>query len=366
MEVPDIATSPAPLRADSLRGVRLLDGGREAFPLMLEAIEGARADVHLEMYALELDAVGERFLEALCRASRRGIAVSIVVDGWGSLGFTGEILERVRSAGGKARVYNPPRHMLVGRLVRNHRKVLVVDHDIAFVGGINIGERYAAWDDLAVQLTGPVCKTLKRELSSKRSATRIDADVRILLSGFRGGQLLRREYLEAITGAQERVLLAHAYFLPDRGILHALCAAARRNVHVTLLVPHKSDVWLSALGTRRLYRRLLAAGVRIHELTGRILHTKAAVADGRRSLVGSFNLDPLSLTNLEALVCLEDPTFGAALEGWIVSRIANALEVTVADATPLGLLHRIRDLMGFWVRRGAFWLARWISHGKSR
>lgn len=344
---------PPPAGPPPADHVELLDGAAVAYPRMLEAIDAATTSIHLEMYAFELDDIGEQFVAALAAAARRGVRVRAIVDGWGSLGSGGVVVSRLSHAGCDATL-----HEWFGRGGRNHRKLLLVNRVVAFVGGINIGAAFAAWDDLAVEVRGPACEALARAVEGHAGG--LTGPVRVLLQGFRSGLRLRREHLDLIAGARERLAIAHSYFLPDDAVLRALRRAVRRGVRVTLLVPSDSDVPLATLATRRLYRRLVPAGVRVHERTGGVLHAKAAVADGRIALVGSFNLDPLSLSNLEVLVRVEDPVFAGALEDWITRRIERSVRIT---STPRAgaMADKVGDQVGRWVRRSGFWLARWIA-----
>jgi cardiolipin synthase len=346
---------PSPSTPSSPPGdsVELLDGAAAAYPRMLEAIDAAEVSIHLEMYAFDLDDVGEQFVAALAAAARRGVAVRAIVDGWGSMGSGGLVVSRLMHGGCDATL-----HEWFGRGGRNHRKLLLVDRRVAFVGGINIGAAFAAWDDLAVMVRGPACEALARAVEGHHGG--LTGPVRVLLQGFRSGLRLRREHLELIAGARERLAIAHSYFLPDEGVLRALRRAVRRGVRVAVLVPAVSDVPLAQLATRRLYRRLVPAGVRVHERTGGVLHAKAAVADGRVALVGSFNLDPLSLTNLEVLVRVEEPAFAGAVEDWITRRIERSVRIT---STPRrgAMVDRVGDQVGRWVRRSGFWLSRWMA-----
>ena len=181
---------PAPATVPAPAPVRILDGGAEAFPLMLQAIEAARATVHLEVYAFALDATGERFAEALAAAALRGVRVRVVVDGVGSA-LDGRTLEmQLGAAGAQVRIFNPLRMLLLGRFRRNHRKVLLVDGEVAFVGGVNVGDEYAApladgsggaWADLVAEVRGPACSGLEARLGRARPPPR--GPVRIWLSG---------------------------------------------------------------------------------------------------------------------------------------------------------------------------------------
>jgi cardiolipin synthase len=360
----------APLASES---VALLEGGPEAFPRMLDAIAGASQSVHLEVYTFSREGVGEEFLSALGAASRRGVRVTVVLDGWGSA-LDGRYVQALLQADGcEVRIYNPVLSLLVGRFRRNHRKILLVDGEAAFLGGVNISDEYGhtgpdhapeieerdpAWLDLAVEVRGRAAAWLDARLRGTRR-TQPPNPVRIHLSGIGGGRPLRRRYLKAIGGARREVLLAHSYFIPDRRFVRSLTAAARRGVTVTLLLAGRSDALLSRPATRRLYHQLLRAGVRIHEWTRSVHHAKAAVVDGVRFLVGSFNLEPLSLANLESLVEVEDAAVAGEGKAWIAKRIAESREVTLADLAGRSPLQRwLLDAVGLFAARLAQWIGR--------
>jgi len=320
--------------------LRLLDGGAEAFPAMLAAVWAARQEVLLEVYRFALDATGRAFAEALEAAARRGVRVRVLLDGWGSGPWAGELGRRLGGAGAAVEVFNPLRLAALGRLKRNHRKVLVVDGEVAFLGSLNVCDEHAAsgldgaqpWADLSLEIRGPTAGWLQRNGAPGRYGRLLRArapagPVRVWLSGLGGSRRLQRRYLKAIGGASRQVLLAQAYFLPDRHLIRTITAAARRGVRVRLLLPARSDAWLLRIASRRLYRRLLAAGVEIREWPRSVLHVKVAAVDGRRLLLGSFNLDPLSLVNLEVLAEVEAPPVVAAGERWIEARLEEAAPV---------------------------------------
>ncbi|MDY7232654.1 phospholipase D-like domain-containing protein [Hyalangium rubrum] len=329
----------------------LLDGGAEAYPQMLEAIASATRRVHLEVYAFDREGVGTSFLAALAAAAQRGVEVKVIVDGWGSIGDSGPITRMLRAAGAKVRIYNPLSSLFTGRAWRNHRKILLVDDRVAFLGGINIGDPYMGvdgepgWADLALKLRGDICVQLGAKLHA--GAVEIaSGPLRVLLSGFGGGRRLRQRYLDALEKAQREVVLAHAYFLPDRGFMRALNRAARRGVAVHLLLAGRSDVAFARAATMRLYRAFLRAGVQIHEWTASTLHAKAAVVDGKRLLVGSFNLDPLSLVNLETLVDVEDEVVAAQATAWLDRHLREARRVSLEDCGRSGLQRWLLDVLG--------------------
>lgn len=319
---------------------------------MLLAIEQAQRSVYLETYAFAPSGVGARFVLALAQAAGRGVRVQVLIDGWGSARGGRAVAAALEEAGCTVRIYNRLLALLAGRFGRNHRKILLVDEEVAFLGGLNIGDenlsegKHLGWADLALEIRGPQCARLGQMI--RREPYRpVNSSLGIFLCGLGGGWRLRRRYLRAFAGARQRIHVAHGYFLPDPGIVRAITAAARRGVEVRLLLAGRSDVPFARAATRSLYRRLLAAGVLIHEWTRSVLHAKVATVDGRRLLVGSFNLDPLSLANLEALVEVDDTPVVAQGEAWIQDHFAAARVVTSVEASswlqrwvldPLGLL----------------------------
>lgn len=317
--------------------VKLLEGGREVYPAMLAAIEGARREIFLEVYQFSPEGIGAAFIAALNAAARRGVRVEVILDGIGSAPGATEVAAALEAAGCEVRIFGRLLLLLAGRLRRNHRKILAVDGEVAFVGGLNISDEYGLpepppderpWADLAVALTGPVAAWLQEGGRRERGRSP-PGPVRVWLSGVGGGHRLRRRYLKSFGGARRTLDVAHAYFLPDRRLVRSMTAAARRGIEVRLVVAGASDVAILGPAVRRLYRRLLRSGVRISEWSRSVLHAKAAAVDGVRLLVGSFNLDPLSLANLEALAEVEEPAAAAAGARWIRARFDEGREITL-------------------------------------
>jgi cardiolipin synthase len=338
---------------------------------MLDAIRSAERSIHLEVYSFALDSIGLLFVQALSGASRRGVPVEVIVDAWGSLGSGRGIAARLREAGCRVTLFNPLSALLAGRFRRNHRKLLIVDEGLAYVGGINIGEPYAGkdvlgWVDLALEVRGPAVTQLSATLKGAAGPRSNPGPVRIYLSGLRGGGVLLRRYLHAIRGARHHVLLAHAYFLPNRRLIRALVGAAKRGVRVVLLLAGRSDVPFSRAATRRLYGKFIRAGVELYEWNQSVLHAKAATADSKVFLVGSFNLDPLSLANLEALVEVLDKNTVQEGERWITSKLAEAQRVDPRHQPPLFMTRWLSDIVGLWAARLVQWIARVISRGGRR
>jgi len=362
----EVNRHPIALRTEGIacaapESVELLDGGGQAYPRMLLAIDQARRSVDLEVYAFAPQGIGARFIEALGHAAGRGVKVRVQIDGWGSARGGLAVAAALQASGCAVRIYNRMLALLIGRFGRNHRKILLVDDEVAFLGGINIGDENLdkgvrlAWADLALEIRGPQCANLGRMIRREPGRS-VESALRLYRCGLGGGWRLRRRYLKAFAKARRCIYVAHGYFLPDRGIVHAITAAARRGVEVHLLLAGRSDVPFARAATRSLYRRLLAAGVVIHEWNDSVLHAKVATVDGRRLLVGSFNLDPLSLANLETLVEVTDAHLVYKADAWIESHFARSRAMTSVGAStwrqrwlldPLGrLVARLADMIG--------------------
>ena len=350
--------------------VKLLDGGEQAYPRMLLAIAQAERSVYLEVYAFAPAGVGARFVEALGQAAGRGVKVQVLIDGWGSARGGRAVATALHNVGCAVRIYNRLLGLLVGRFGRNHRKILLVDDEVAFLGGINIGDenvgegKRLGWADLALEIRGPQCARLGQMIRHEPPC-QVDSSLRIFLCGLGGGWRLRRRYLRAFARARQRIHLAHGYFLPDHGVVRAITHAARRGVQVRMLLAGRSDIPFARAATRSLYRRLLASGVHIHEWNDSVLHAKVATVDGRRLLVGSFNLDPFSLANLEVLVEVDDLEVIDQGEAWIQNHFANSRPMTSVEANTR-LRRWLLDPLGRLVARLAEAISRVVASRRLR
>lgn len=368
-----------PERLSEGNRLRLLEGGGESFPAMLEAIAAARREVLLAMYIVRDDAVGLRFREALIERARAGVSVSVCYDALGCLGtapdsWFGPLVE----AGCRVLEYHPLAPWLPkwGFNRRNHQKILVVDGVVGFTGGLNLAAEYGpppeggGWFDLMVQVEGPAASELARvfvrawRLGGGAPFVPLDVLVPAHADGTRVQTLdntgLARRYdmhlawRHAIAGAQRSITIANAYFIPDRALRRALRAAVRRGVRVDVVMPSKSDVPPVQMAARHLYRRLLRAGVRLYELDGPMMHAKAAVIDRLWSTIGSYNLDRRSfLHNLEAGLVVFDPPFGDELCNTLTSLRERSREITLADVAARGPLRRLASWFAFLFR---YWL----------
>lgn len=311
-------------------------GGQSYFDSMLKEIDAARLEIRIETYTLSFDTTGTSVLDALARAVERRVSVFLVADGLGSPELTIERERAVALRGIHIHTYRRPSTLgmfdkLHGRL---HRKLAIFDRSVLFIGGLNISDQFAdkgpdRFFDLAVRIKGPVAQEaaevaealfnaavrrtrsawpLRRYRWAPRQLARRDRPVTLVVrDNHRNRRTIERDYRSAVRGAQESILLAHAYFLPSRGLVSELCKAARRGVSIDLMVQGKVEHLLMSWAQIPVYHRLHASGIRIHQYHKRLLHTKVAVVDERWTTIGSSNLDLWSaISNLEANVNIID------------------------------------------------------------
>lgn len=316
----------------------LLQDGPATYSAMFAAIEAARDHINLETYILDDDEVGRRFADALIAKQKKGVQVNVIHDSVGTLFTPKEFFKRMTDAGIKVLEFNPvnPKNARKGWDInqRDHRKLLIVDGKVAFLGGINISSVYSsgsfsrsggsgssgssgrpapgkdgkAWRDTHVRLQGPVVAEYQRLFLgtwAKQKGEPLPERQYFPPLQHVGNQIVRAigsspdepysliyaTLLSAIGAAETSVHITMAYFAPDPQFLAALESAARRGVDVTLILPSQTDSWLIFHAGRRFYTSLLKAGVKIYERRGVILHSKTAVIDGVWATVGSTNLD---------------------------------------------------------------------------
>ncbi len=359
--------------------VAVLEGGREAFASMLSAVRDASRAIAVEMYTWADDRVGRRLAEAARAKAREGVSVRVLVDAFGSLG-SGDLMESLEQSGAEVRWFHPlaPWTPAWYPNRRDHRKLVIVDGERAFVGGMNLAESYTsefsgerAWFDLAVRIEGPAVRELSRlfvktwiragggagaagDLGGS-GRERGKAGVQVVEgTGILGRRGLRRSYLGLVATARRRILIANAYFAPGRPLRRALRAAARRGARVELLLPGVTDVPMVRWAGRATYGLLLEAGVAIREARRSFLHAKAAVFDDEILLAGSANLDHRSLRhNLEVAVNVFDGDTARRAAAVLDRELSSADEVTLeawrGRPAKERLLERLARLLRYWL-----------------
>ena len=343
--------------------VRLLENGEEYYPRVFEAIARARSEVFVETFILFDDVVGQQLQRALIDAARRGLRVELTVDGYGSHDLSGAFVRAMVEAGVRMHVFDPRPRLLGFRINifrRMHRKIVVIDGRIAFVGGINFSFDHLrehgplAKQDYAVEVEGPLVGDIRKLCESAvapprrwwwrrapppKDAAQVNAGTAVALLAARDNHRRRDEiewhYRETIRRARREIIIANAYFFPGDRLLRELRDAARRGVKVSLILQGRPDMpWVRWVALT-LYDYLLRAGVSIYEYCERPLHGKVATVDDDWSTVGSSNLDPLSLAlNLEANVVIRDRAFNAQLREHLRSLMAERCEVITPEQAP--------------------------------
>ena len=323
--------------------LQLLMNGTAYFPALEAAFDAAQSEIYLETYIFADDDTGRRIAAALVRAAERGVIVHVLVDGFGSKGTFEQTRRLLSAANIEVLIFGPktsPLTLRRNRLRRLHRKLVVVDARVAFVGGINVIDdmhtprhtppRY----DYAVRIEGPLIASvlqqaarlwhrvawasLRRSLQRhQRASTEVQGHQRAALvvrDNLSHRADIEDAYLAAIGEAREEVIIANAYFFPGARFRHALRAAARRGVRVVLLLQGRVEYMLLHYASRALYGTLLDAGVEIYEYHKSFLHAKVAVIDRRWATVGSSNIDPFSLMLArEANLVVDDAAFSEEL-----------------------------------------------------
>jgi cardiolipin synthase len=338
--------------------VQIYTEGSRLFDDMLAAIEGARETIFLETYIWKGDVLGEAFKEALIRKANEGVAVYLIYDTFANLVVPRSFFSFPAPIHVLPyRAWRRPWHAFdFRRYGRDHRKILVVDGKVGFVGGYNIGELYrTVWRDTHLRLSGPEVDDLihafvdfwnahryhhlpqlptpRRSWSSELRAYRNDP-ARLIFP-------IRSIYIEALEQAQRHIYLTQAYFIPDEAILQALIRASRRGVDVRVLVPWESNHVIADWLARHHFDRCLRNGVRLFGYQGAMIHAKTATIDCCWSMVGTANIDRLSLAgNYEINVEIFSGEVAKAMEAVFTCDLANTREI----------------LLEHWRRR--HWLAR--------
>ena len=383
-QVEKIAGSPLMTGND----VTLLIDGPTTYKSMYAAIQGAKDHINMETYSIEDDEVGRRFAAALIEKQKKGVQVNFIYDSVGSGGTPKEFFQSLRDSGIKVLEFNPINPMMLRKkwqVGRDHRKLLVVDGQIAFVGGVNISSVYSSgsfssksrtkdtqpWRDTHLRVEGPVVSEFQKLFLAtweKQNGEPLASKIFFPRIGSKGNEVVRAlssspdesfspiyvTLLAAINSAETYAYITNAYFVPDPRLLAALERAAQRNVDVRLLLPSKTDSILVFYASRSYYDELLSVGVKIYEREDALLHAKTALIDGVWSTVGSTNLDWLSAEyNQEISAVVLGQEFGAQMTAMFEKDIESSRLVTLEKWRQRSISVRLKEL-------GARLWARWM------
>tara|TARA_R110002073_G_C9495615_1_gene581273 strand:- start:6496 stop:7959 length:1464 start_codon:yes stop_codon:yes gene_type:complete len=310
-------------------GMSVLCDGDEGFPAMEQAIASANTEIRALFYIWQNDEIGLRFAELLAQKARAGVSVRLLLDAVGSSSFIRQQGKMLKRAGVEVGVFLPARFRPWAPTFnfRNHRKLLLVDGAVGFIGGMNIGDEYVSeWHDLACRLHGPVLENLddvfredwffatgadlgavERQAKATKRGEESSASgaCTVIASGpDRDENRVHDAVFLGITSAQERVWIATPYFVPSHEIMAALRGAAHRGLDVRLVIPKANDLTIIKWAARTYYQQLLDSGVRIFEYMPRFSHMKAMVLDRKLTLLGSPNVDLRSYRLNFELACM--------------------------------------------------------------
>lgn len=333
----------------------LLRNGDEFFPRLIAAIDGAILSVYIETYIYAADESGRLVSLALQRAAARGVAVNLLLDGFGTADLPLDWVSEMRAAGVAVLWFRPWLGWLPIRLYqlrRLHRKLVLIDERIAFVSSMNINDAIPPGGDITeprldytVQVQGHVVKHIQLSMQRlwtlvswvnfrRRERRRVKFQnagkeshnkvIFLARDNFKHRHVIEQAYMAAIKDAKTEIIIANAYFLPGKRLRRALCEAATRGVKVRLLLQGQVEYRLQHYATLALYGELLGAGIEIHEYHVSYLHAKVAMVDGIWSTVGSSNIDPLSLWMArEANLVVHDKGFAVSMRENLMHEIAH-------------------------------------------
>jgi cardiolipin synthase A/B len=351
--------------------VRLLKNGIEAFPAMFTAIDRASKFIALEMYIVSDNETGQVFRDHLIDAARRGVRVRVLIDSWGSWNLPDSFWKGLRLAGGKVRWFHPLSKGLFP--FRNHRKLLLLDDDIAYLGGLNISDEYfrganneRPWRDNALEIVGPEVARLRRSffrmwgmadttlvrlfyrLRRDRKITKDTDTVRFLESGPENMMRpVRKAYRQVIQNAKHSIDLAMGYFYPHGGMMRALRRAVRRGVRVRLMTPLHTDLPITRWAAHGLYGRLLRAGVEVWEYTPSMMHAKLAIADDT-VIAGSANLDVRSgRINYELVAIITDPAVAEKARSDFEDDIKHCISIRIEDWQKRSAFQKLKERFSY-------------------
>lgn len=336
--------------------VELLINGNQYFPRVCDSIRAARREILIETFIIFNDEVGRELKGALLEAAARQVRIEVTVDGYGTADLDSDFIDELTAAGISMHIYDPkPRRfgMRTNLFRRLHRKIVVVDGEVAYMGGINFGadhlpEKYAmAKQDYAVRVSGPIVGDIRsaaKALLLEHHAVKGLPDLTAATSSVGEAEMLmairdnhahrtdiEEQYIQAIRSASQRLVIANAYFFPGYRLWRELRNAAHRGVEVTLILQGRPDMPWARMFSTSLYSDLVRDSISIFEYKERPLHGKIAIVDHEWSTVGSSNLDPLSLSlNMEANLFIRN----AGLNQEIYEHLAELIDKSCQRVTP--------------------------------
>lgn len=344
--------------------VQVLENGEEKFPALKKDLKAAKKTIHIQYYTFKFDHVGYEIVKILMAQATKGVVVRFIYDDYGSLGIEQQVIQKMRSAGIEVNAFSEIRLFAFADRVnyRNHRKIVVIDGKVAYVGGINIADAYTNdnslgeikryWRDTHLRIEGHVvpyieniflndwnfCAEQKVDIKEQLSDDFEQLDksnhrlVQVVFSGPDSPHpSILFSMLHAIHAAQNEILITTPYFIPNPALVKALKIAVMRGVNVRLLVPEESDAKIVDMAAQSFYYELIIAGVEIFKYTKGFVHAKTMVVDGFLSVIGTANFDERSFElNFEVNVFVYDERIADQMRNTFGDDLKNAKAITEA------------------------------------
>ena len=337
-------------------GVTLLNNGEEKFPVLLSEIEKARKSIHLEYYIIKESRIAEKIIDALCKKALEGVKVRLIYDDVGS-SLSRYSLKRLEDSGVECYPYMP---VLFSRLAhkanyRNHRKIVVIDNEVGFLGGININDKYINpsetglyWRDTHLMIKGEAVIDLqylfisdwyfvsgqKIDISEVRYLNKNNIEdripVTILGSDYgKNNQTIMEAFFGMITCARKEILITTPYFIPDESIFNALKIASKSGIKVILLLPERTDIKTAYYASQTYFKDLLSSGVEIYYYDKGMMHSKTMIIDSSLCTLGSTNMDQRSFSlNAEVNAFVMDQDFSTEIRSHFMNDLKDSYKVT--------------------------------------
>lgn len=350
--------------------VTLITDGDIFFDEFFKAIDNAHLSINLETYILRSDEIGWKLAKKLSAKVKQGVEVNIIYDAIGCINTNSSIFEYMKNSGVELIEYHPvvPWRKFFNLYIRDHRKLVVIDGLIAFIGGMNIGMEYAGkkyhgqnWRDTHVKIEGPVVRDIQYfflenwhrqggalvDISKYFPAIKPLGDTIVMALSSHARRKIKpiyHTYLAAIRNAQKYIYITNAYFVPDNRIVKSLIRAAKNGVDVRILLPSVSDLPFVQHASRFLYKRFLKNNIKLYEYKKSILHAKTAVIDDIWSTVGSSNLDRRSFNaNLEVNAIILDQKFSRKMKHQFLIDVKNSKEIKLEQYNRRSLLQYMKE-----------------------
>jgi len=346
----------------------------EAWDAMLDSIRNAKKSIDLEQFILSYDSIGLKFLDAIKERAEQGIEIRILCDEVGSFSlYRSDIAPSLRKAGIKIRFFNsiipwnPNNESLW--FFRDHRKLLVIDKQIGFAGGVCLGDAMRDWRESSVKIEGSIVDQMTESFElmwnksyaglkyyfkkKNRKNTEAITDFKYITNApLPGKRFMYKELIRAIRNARHYVYLTTPYLLPDSRLLRNLKNACKRGVEVRLLIPENTNSKLVNIGSGTFFRDMLQAEIRIFRYKGVLIHAKTGIIDGKWSTIGSLNLDNLSLRyNFEGNIVSTNKSFAFELEKQFSDDLQNTTELTLKEWSRRGIVRRILEILVWPLRK---------------